>query len=590
MLVTIVVPAETYAQDQKQVLVLYASRPDAQISVLGESRLPRLLEAGLSERIDYYSEHIEVARFNDVVYLNALDDFLAAKYRDKRFDLVIAMHDLSLVFAASHRQRLFPDAPIVFFSEASGMSRPPNSVGAASRKAFGPTVDLAMTLQPDLQRLFLITGSDPRDAAYEREVRRQLEPFAGRLDIQYWSGLPTPELHRRLRTIPERSAVYYVLVNRDGDGEYFHPLQYFADIAPSANAPIYSWVDSTMGRGIVGGNLKTQERQVEVLSGIAVRVLRGESPDSIPLTEADVSVNQVDFRQLRKWNIDPSRVPSGTVVRFREPTFWEQYRWYALGALTLFLAQSALLSGLLLNRRRRRIAEEHTAGAQAELRTSYERIRALGARLLQAQESERAHIARELHDDISQQLALLSIDLQLVDWTGTPADGTVAGALDRVQKVARSVHELSHRLHPAKLRLIGLTAALHGLQRELSRSDVDVHLLCENVPASLPADVSLCVYRVVQEAMQNAIKHSRARHVWVRLNGSTDHLSLTITDDGVGFDVAAALGSGLGLVSMRERLEVVGSELTIHSAPGSGTRIHVDVSVAAETAAAARVV
>src|SRR6185295_17511447 len=129
--------------------------------------------------------------------------------------------------------------------------------------------------------------------------------------------------------------------------------------------------------------------------------------------------------------------------------------------------------------------------------------------------------------------------------------------LHRVNGIAKSVHDLSHRLHPEKLRLIGLTAALDGLQRELSSPDVVISVAHDNVPA-LPPDLTLCLFRVVQEALQNALKYSHARRVSVSLTGVAGALALTIVDDGAGFDVDAEWGKGLGLLSMAERVEAVG--------------------------------
>ena len=190
-------------------------------------------------------------------------------------------------------------------------------------------------------------------------------------------------------------------------------------------------------------------------------------------------------------------------------------------------------------------------GRELELRNSYERIRDLGARLLNAQESERARIARELHDDISQQMALLQIDLELLG--GTAQGDAVAmadDAVNRAQDIARSVHELSHRLHPAKLRLMGLVSALKGLQRELSQSGLTATFTHDAIPATLPAELTLCLFRIAQEALQNAAKHSGTARVAVRLNCGDNGLALTIEDEGVGFDVSAGWRRGLGLISM----------------------------------------
>jgi signal transduction histidine kinase len=306
-------------------------------------------------------------------------------------------------------------------------------------------------------------------------------------------------------------------------------------------------------------------------------VLRGEAPDSIPVTAVDLNVRQLDWRQLRRWGISESRIPPGTRVLFRDPTVWDRYRLYVLGALAVLLAQTALIGALLVQRARRRRAEEGLVASQAKLRSSYEQITDLGGRLIQAQEDERARIARELHDDIGQQIALVVADLQRAADLG---ERFARAALSRAHGLAKSVHELSHRLHPVKLRLLGLPAALSSLQHELSRPGVTITFTHANVPNALPQEVTLCLYRVVQEAMQNAVKHSGAREILVHLQGGDTGLTATVVDDGAGFDVDGKFGKGLGLVSMTERLEAVGGTLKIRSAPGSGTRLKVTVPAA----------
>ena len=307
-------------------------------------------------------------------------------------------------------------------------------------------------------------------------------------------------------------------------------------------------------------------------------MLRGEAADSIAPYTADLNVKEVDWRQLRRWGISESRLPLGTVVRYREPSVWDRYGAIFAGVLVLMIAQSGLIAGLLVQKRRRQQAEALVLRNQADLRRSYNRIRDLASRLLDAQEQERSRIARDLHDDISQQMALLKIDLELLNRV---VEGEAAAltneTLERAQSIARSVHDLSHRLHPAKLRLIGLVSALQGLRRELTQPDLDITFNHENVPQVLPEELALCLFRIVQEAMHNAIKYSHGHHVTVDLRGGADALRLTVADDGVGFDVATTWRKGIGLISMHERLEAVGGSLTIHSTPGSGTRLQVAV-------------
>jgi signal transduction histidine kinase len=564
---------------QKQVLTLYSTRRDAQIAIVGDRELPRILERDLPEGLDYYSEFIDQARFPQADYEAGFRDFLRVKYRHQKFDLVIAIGDVPLEFIEKYRDTLFTNTPVVFFANRASPRRLANSSGVSAELNLSGTLALAVQLQPDLEHVFVVSGASGSNLALAEAARAQLRSFEPRLEISYLSGLPTTELERQLRSLPDHSLVYYLVVDRDGANQNFHPLEYLDRVTAAANAPVYCWVDSAMDHGIVGGSLKDQVAQTRAVAKLALQVLRGRRADSIPVVTSDLNVPQVDWRQLRRWAISDARVPGGVLVRFREPTALDRYKFYILAAFAILLAQTVLITGLLIQRARRRRAEERLTGNQAELRASYERIHDLGGRLLNAQETERARIARELHDDISQQMALLEIDLELLGRTveGGPA-GIAGEALTRAQSVARSVHDLSHRLHPAKLRLIGLLAALHGLQRELSvSSDIAIRFTHDNVPTTLPSDLTLCVFRVVQEALQNAVKYSRARQISMHMTGGGNELALTIVDDGQGFDVATAWGKGLGLISMAERLEAIGGTLEIRSQPGAGTRLELRV-------------
>jgi signal transduction histidine kinase len=267
----------------------------------------------------------------------------------------------------------------------------------------------------------------------------------------------------------------------------------------------------------------------------------------------------------------------------KQPSVWDRYSAYILAGTAVALAQTVLLAGLLLRRRMRRRAEEHVRGKEETLRSRDERIRDLGGRLLRAQDAERSRIARELHDDISQQVALLSIDLELLSGVVPPdAEALAFEAMNRTQELARSVHDLSHRLYPTKLRLIGLVAALQSLQREVSRSDTAITFTHEDVPPNLTPDLTLSLFRIVQEALQNALKHSRATTIGVTLRGGSQGLVLTIADDGVGFDVEASWGKGLGLISIGERIGAIDGTLAIRSTPGGGTSFTIKVPLALE--------
>jgi signal transduction histidine kinase len=209
----------------------------------------------------------------------------------------------------------------------------------------------------------------------------------------------------------------------------------------------------------------------------------------------------------------------------------------------------------------------------------------LSQRLIRAQEQERARLARELHDDINQQLALLAMRLdalKLRSQASAPElEPDIAKAIDAVVALTTDVQGLSHRLHSSKLMLLGLEAAARHLCRELSdRLSIDIHFESKGVVAVVEEDVSVGLYRVLQEALQNAIKHSGSRRVDVLLQGSSHEITLTVQDSGIGFEPNTALsGRGLGLISMKERLKLVDGELRVDTRSPGGTTIRARVPI-----------
>jgi PAS domain S-box-containing protein len=213
-------------------------------------------------------------------------------------------------------------------------------------------------------------------------------------------------------------------------------------------------------------------------------------------------------------------------------------------------------------------------------------------RLIEAQEEERAWIARELHDDISQRLSLLMLHLRrLSERTSlTEIRNGIQHAIQQVADLGGEMRNLSHRLHSANLDYVGLEAAASAHCRELAEQhEVEISFHSENIPRTLSRDVSLCLFRVLQEALQNAIKHSGSQHFRVLLKTGSNEIELLVNDRGAGFDPEQAFnGRGIGLGSMKERLKLVNGKISIDSELGRGTTIHARVPVS-PTAARANV-
>jgi len=218
-----------------------------------------------------------------------------------------------------------------------------------------------------------------------------------------------------------------------------------------------------------------------------------------------------------------------------------------------------------------------------EHKLAEESLADMGRKLIEAHEEERTWIARELHDDVNQRMALLAVELdrwnQQLPPSAVELHDHIHHAIQRLSNIATDIQALSHRLHSSKLEYLGLVAAAKSFCRELSeqhQAEIDFRDMA--MPRSVPKEISLCLFRVLQEALQNAMKYSGVRHIKVELRGTEGEIQLTVSDLGIGFDPQDAIHRrGLGLISMRERMQLVRGEISIKSQPGSGTTIHARV-------------
>ena len=337
----------------------------------------------------------------------------------------------------------------------------------------------------------------------------------------------------------------------------------FAALRRVATVPIYGMSGSLLGRGIVGGMLFDAEMHGADLAKRAQQILSGvRAVDLVPMRSQNTLA--FDSRELNRFGIDEAALPIGATVVNRETSLWNAYKGTILFVAAALVGQFLLIGGLLVQGRRRK---------RAELA-----IRDLSGRLLSAQEDERRRIARELHDNLSQQMALLAIGITQVTKrlgeTAEPVARAIRELGQRTVEISTEIHNLSHRLHSSRLEALGLVEALNGHCHELLAHGVHASVHAEQVPSALPHDLELCLFRIAQEALNNVVKHSGAREVQVTLRRTGSGLVLRITDFGRGFDQGkAGVQDGLGLASMRERLRLVDGELTVDSRLGQGTTI-----------------
>jgi PAS domain S-box-containing protein len=218
-----------------------------------------------------------------------------------------------------------------------------------------------------------------------------------------------------------------------------------------------------------------------------------------------------------------------------------------------------------------------------EHKLAEEALSNISCKLLEAQEQERTYVARELHDDVNQRIALLAVNLaslkQELPASAVELSSRIGEACDLVSDLGNYIQALSHRLHSSKLQYLGLEVAAASFCKELSdHRKVEIDFRPEGIPKKLPEAISLCLFRVLQEALQNAAKHSGARHFEVALRRESNQIHLMVRDQGIGFDAEGTINSrGIGLTSMRERLKLVNGELSIETRPQTGTAVHARV-------------
>jgi signal transduction histidine kinase len=250
--------------------------------------------------------------------------------------------------------------------------------------------------------------------------------------------------------------------------------------------------------------------------------------------------------------------------------------WLEKSARGFFDEQGKLLRmiGMVANITERKLAE----GALASV----------SRRLIEAQEQERSRIARELHDDIGQRLAILAMKLAQLQ-QNPPNSSEFPSRIGELQKqtseIAADIQSLSHELHSSRLQYLGIVAAIRGFCREFGEQQkVEIDCKIHDLPIPLPPDISLCFFRVLQEALNNSAKHGGIRQVEVELWGTPDEIHLIVSDSGAGFDIDTAKAStGLGLISMEERLKLLNGTLSIESQLQRGTTIHARVPFSSGT-------
>jgi PAS domain S-box-containing protein len=692
----------------KRVVVLYPESDGRPGNLSFGEALQATFAQAVPYQVEVHNEYLDATLFPDESYRRQFAGFLRNKYQHLKIDGVIAPLLPSLQFLLKYRDDCFPAVPVVFAAveerELEGVRLPLDFRGIPVRLDFAATLHLATRLDPTIKNVYVVSGSTEYDRLKASHARSVFEKNASQLNFIYLSGLTLGELEQAGRGFGPGSIVYYIHVFGDRSGMTYTPANFLDQLSTRLNVPIYGHVDTYLGRGIVGGHLMSFDTEGINAARFMLTILQGKVSDREVLENSAVHSTVVDWRQLHRWGLREADLPQGTVVHFKEPSLWDNYKWAILGVTLFCFLETFLIALLLIQRAGLRSAEERfrqtvegsphakimfapsgrmimvntqaerafgfdrseligktldclvpdrerdrvkvqcdqffaaptglTLGVggesigkkkddsefpveikltpvftnnrlhalativdvterkrfEAALRETNRDLIALTGKLMHAQETERRRIARELHDDLNQNLALVSVDLDLLNQLSASRDPQLTERLttisERVKQVSSCVHDLSHQLHPAKVEQLGLVTSLRGLCLEFGKShDVSVEYIEHDIAVRIPTDISLCLYRIAQEALRNVTKHSRAAHATIELLCNDQDIGMVISDDGIGFDPAQSHGgAGLGLLSMQERVKLVNGIITIDSLPGRGTRLEVTIPLPEESA------
>ena len=360
----------------KRVLILHSfGRDFAPFNALSSSFRTALAEQSATP-IEFFEASLESTLFAEDGSEAFLVDYLRARFANRPADLVVPIGAPGLMFLQRHRDKLFPGVPMLVVG--ADKRRMSNLRSDANATAIGINFDFPGIIQnilqifPSTTRIEVVTGNSPFEKFWMTELRRDVQPFTDRVRFEWLNELSFEAVRRRLATLPRDSAILYFLLVVDAAAvphEQDHALD---KLRLESNAPIFGIFDHQLGRGIVGGPLYPYQQVSQVAARVALQILNGSPASSIEPVFLGPAAPEYDWRELRRWNINESRLPPGSVVQFRSPSLWEQYRWYIIGALAIITVQALLIVGLLLHRARRRRAEKELRESQEfmELSTS----------------------------------------------------------------------------------------------------------------------------------------------------------------------------------------------------------------------------
>ncbi len=547
------------------------------------------LNAKSATQVSVYSEHLDLNRFSGPGHDDLMRKFLRDKFSERPIGVLVAQGSAALEFLT--RANLWPNIPVVMAAvddaTIARLRLPSNVTGTTYRLTFSDAVASARMLVPNLKRIALV-GDPLERQAVRAHFKAEIPAAMAELELIDLLGLPMAELLRRVATLPEETAIVYTAINVDGAGVAYHPHEALKTVSQAANRPIVIDAETSVGFGGTGG-LIVSARLVGVdTADLALRILDGQRPADIPIAKGSFARPIFDWRELQRFGVDAGKLPTDSEIRFRPPTFWDQYRWEAITVGAILLVQTLMLSGLLIERRRRRFAE---AGTRRHLLELAHLNRAAAVSVMSTS------IAHELN----QPLAAIqsSADAATLYLTKNPPalkkveqiladirrdDRRAADIINRVRGLLKRKDELESResdfneVAQDALEIARAEGKKRGIEFDQTLADTALPVRGDRIHLQ---QVILNLVMNGLDAMENCASKNRRMSVRTELADSSTLMTL-VTDSGPGIPVdklnqvfdafytTKRHGTGLGLSIAREIVEASGGKIWAENHPGGG--------------------
>jgi signal transduction histidine kinase len=374
-------PSTGATAQTRRVLLLHSYGPQFVPWTYYAARFREELVKQSPEKIDLYEASLESARFAQVENQGPIIEYLRSLFAGRDLDLIVTIGAPAARFAQRFRQQFFPSTPLII---AAAERRAVDEAGLTSNDTYVPSmlnftgwIEHILQVLPDTKHIAWAVGASPLERFWTEQFRRTSEPFTGRVTFEWFNDLSFEQMLKRVAELPPNSAVLYVDLRIDAAGVPLDSERVLERLNAATRAPIFSYLDAYLGRGIVGGPVRSVSEFGQTTASVAIRILGGESPGSIKLAPLVEGTPTYDWRELQRWNISENRLPSGSRVLFRQPSLLEQYRLPIFGIVAALLLQASLIFWLIYEHRRRTVAEVRSRNSMAEL-TRMNRIATAG--------------------------------------------------------------------------------------------------------------------------------------------------------------------------------------------------------------------